>query len=116
MFLYVHPADLKIGETKFLLSSILECEHHLKERLSVESAFWLQFLHQLFEWDVLMSVSLKSHFSYHGQQLCKLRIPAQISAQYQCVNEKSDHGIGFFQLPSCNGGPQHHIFLSAITR
>ena len=72
---------------------ILQREHDLKDRMMAQRALGLQLLDQLLEWDILVGVGLQRALSDPRQQIAKHRIPGQVRAQRQRVDEEADQRL-----------------------
>ena len=91
------PFDRAQGQARQLdrpQRSILQHEHHLKERIAAQIPLHLQFLDQPVEGQVLMAIRPQTDFPHPPQELPKTGIAGKVRPQDQCVDEESDQPFG----------------------
>src|SRR5450631_774587 len=89
----------KSRKLQLLLRHILQREHRLEHGMPTHVAYWLQFCNQLFKRKVLMGIGSKGGSLHTPQQLLEVRIPRQIGAQRQRIDEKPDQPLKLAMRP-----------------
>src|SRR5690242_20154850 len=79
---------------------VLKLEHRLEEWVSVQVPFGLQLFNQLFEWQVLMSVSIDRSLANAREQLTECWIAGEIGPERERVDEEPDQLFGFATVTS----------------
>ncbi|GCB53403.1 hypothetical protein SNL152K_10760 [Streptomyces sp. NL15-2K] len=82
---YVHA-----GQCQLDALDVLHGEHHLEQRMPGQRPFRSQLLHQPLERHVLMREGLEARLPHLRQDVPELRIPRQIGADHECVDEGTD--------------------------
>ncbi len=87
----------------------------MKQRLAIELPARLEFLDQFLERDILVRVSIETYFAHPPQKVAKARLAAQITAQNQSVDEKSDQPFAFYVGTIGHRGTDGDIVLPRVT-
>src|SRR5579885_1679771 len=93
---------------------ILHIKHDLEQRGGAEITFWLDLFHNLFKWDVLMGVCIKSNLFHPIQQLFPRHGLYYLYTQHQRVDEKADQSLDFLTIAIGDGRTYQQIFLPRV--
>src|SRR5437870_7706446 len=88
---------------------ILQNEQHLKKRSITQSADGLQFSHQLFKGQILVSISFQSDSANPREQFTERRVAGKVGTQHQRVHKGTDQGLDFGTVAVGNGGAYENI-------
>jgi hypothetical protein len=86
----------------------------LKQRVAALVALGLEFLDELFERQILISIRRDAKVFGAKQQITEGRIAGEIAPQNQGIDEKSDQPFELRPAPIGDGRAHDYIFLSSI--
>src|SRR5205823_9862218 len=91
-----------------------ENEHRLYPGCAVSNAVRLKLLHQIFKWQVLVSVGAQSHITNAVQEFPKGGALGSMAAQYHDVVEETDSAFHLRTVAISNDGADHYISLASV--
>src|SRR5438105_3915145 len=95
---------------------ILQSKRDLKQWVVTQTALRLQFFHELFEWQVLMSVRAQRDFPHTLEQLSERRVPGEVGAQSERVDEEPNEPFYLTPRTARDWRANHKIVFAGISR
>jgi hypothetical protein len=86
--------DLERRQAPSLGGKVEHVEEDLEDRRPREVALWLQVHQQGLEGDVLVGEGAQGRLPHLEEEIAEARVPRQIGAQGQVVEEEADQGLG----------------------
>ena len=109
-----NAADLEPGQCEARARLILQREHHLKKRWIAQAPGWLQLFDDPFERQRLVRVGAEGRLFDAGQQFAESRVPRQIRAQRQRVDEEANQVFGLGPIAARDRRADDEVFLAAV--
>ena len=103
--------DAKPGQLQAPFSSIGPIEHDLEQRCPAQIFLRLQFFHQPLKGQLVVIVRAQGCGANLRQKFAKLRIPGQVTAQDDRVDEKTDQWFHLRADPSGNRRSDNDVVL-----
>ena len=108
--------DLQPRRLDRLRGHVLEGEHDLEQRRPAEIAVGLQYLHELFEGQLLVCIGAQGHLAHALKQLGERWVSGQVAAQHEGVDEASDQVFELTLVPSAHRCAQQDVALGGVSR
>jgi len=109
-----HILDDQPGKSREFFQVGLQREHHLEERVAAKIALHLALLHQHFQRQLGVRKSADNRFTHPPEQVQRIRVAGQVSAQHQGVDEKANQGLDFQAGAVSDGRAHAKLGLSRI--
>jgi hypothetical protein len=103
------PVDLQTRQPEGLVGGVLQGEEDLEDRCVAQAALGGELRDQAVEGHVLVRLGVKQGFMDPRQQLAEGRIPAEVGAQDQGVDEEADQPLGLHLAPSGDRGTHAEV-------
>src|SRR5262249_17236956 len=111
---YLKRSQGQAWQLQFILFSVLQDEEHLEERIAAQVTLRVQFIHQFFEWHVLMAIGVESYLPRALEHFAESWISAQIGAQCQRVHKEADQLLDLNSVSVGNRCTDRYVVLSAV--
>ncbi len=85
--------QLEIGQLERYRLQVLECQHHLEQRVSCLGPLYDEFVHHLFEWHVGVFECVQIGLFDPAEQVGKGFIEIDLGPQHQGIDEHADHVV-----------------------
>ena len=112
--LKAHLLDAESGNLEDLLGNVLEDEHHLEQRMSVQRTLRNQLLDQFLEGKVLVCVRLQREGSHLANYIPEGQVSREIASENQRVHEQTDHVFEIDVITSRDGSSDQNAFLMGV--
>ncbi len=109
-----HGSHLQPGRHKIGVYSILQNEHHLKQRRVAEVSRQSKFVHQQFEWQILMRQRFQYFRAHRLQVAAEGRFLVKVRSNRQGIDETSHQIVQRRMAAASHRRANHNVPLLAV--